>query len=74
MEVWGVLQGCECDAPISRGCCLKVKEIRNIEASVLQRLLNISRERNEDFNLILIRYASERLLYRLASGAVVVAR
>jgi len=37
----------------------------NLEASVHQRLLNISRERNEDFNLILTRYTVERLLYRL---------
>ena len=37
----------------------------NIAASVRQRLLNLSRERGEDFNLILTRYAVERLLYRL---------
>lgn len=37
----------------------------NLEASVHQRLLNISRERNEGFNLILTRYTVERLLYRL---------
>lgn len=38
---------------------------RNLEASVHQRLLNLSRERKEDFNLILTRYTVERLLYRL---------
>jgi len=38
----------------------------NIPASVRQRLLNLSRERGEDFNLILTRYAVERLLYRLS--------
>ncbi len=37
----------------------------NLEASVRQRLLNLSRERKEDFNLILTRYTIERLLYRL---------
>lgn len=38
----------------------------NIPASVRQRLLNLSRERGEDFNLILTRYAVERFLYRLS--------
>jgi hypothetical protein len=33
---------------------------------VRQRLLNLSRERGEDFNFTLTRYANERLLYRLA--------
>lgn len=34
--------------------------------SVRQRLLNLSRQRQEDFQLTLIRYALERLLYRLS--------
>jgi hypothetical protein len=39
-------------------------------ASIHARLLNRARERREDFNLILSRYAVERLLYRLSiSGA-----
>ena len=38
----------------------------NLEASVRRRLLNISRERSEDFNLVLTRYATERFLYRLS--------
>ena len=38
---------------------------KNLEASVHQRLLNLSKDRNEDFNLILTRYTVERLLYRL---------
>ena len=39
-------------------------------ASVHARLLNRARERREDFNLLLSRYAVERLLYRLSiSGA-----
>jgi len=37
----------------------------NLAASVRQRLLNISRQQQEDFNLLLSRYAIERLLYRL---------
>ena len=44
------------------------KKSENIDASVRQRLLNLSRERNEDFNLILTRYAVERFLYRLSQS------
>ena len=39
--------------------------IKNMEASVKQRLLNLSREKNEDFNFLLGRYALERFLFRL---------
>jgi len=42
------------------------KNSENLDVSVHQRLLNLSRERNEDFNLILTRYAVERFLYRLS--------
>ena len=42
---------------------------RNIAASVRQRLLNRARERSEDFNYLLTRYANERLLFRLAESA-----
>ena len=38
----------------------------NLEISVLARLKNLSRERNEDYQLILTRYAIERFLYRLS--------
>jgi predicted nucleotidyltransferase component of viral defense system len=41
---------------------------RNLPASVRQRLLNLSREKKEPFDLILSRYAIERLLYRLANS------
>ncbi len=40
----------------------------NLAASVHQRLLNLSQERGEDFNLVLTRYAIERLLARLAQA------
>lgn len=40
----------------------------NIGASVRARLLHLARERGEDFQLLLTRYASERLLHRLASS------
>lgn len=41
---------------------------RNVPASVRQRLLNRARERGEDFNYLLTRYATERPLYRLAAS------
>ncbi len=37
---------------------------RNVAASVRDRLLARARERGEDFQLVLGRYAIERLLYR----------
>lgn len=39
---------------------------RNMAASVRQRLMNIARQQKEPFDLVLIRYALERLLYRLS--------
>lgn len=39
---------------------------KNISASVRQRLLNLAREQKDDFQLVLIRYGVERLLYRLS--------
>ena len=42
--------------------------VTNMAASVHQRLLNISHTRNEEFNLLLTRYAHERLLYRLVQA------
>jgi hypothetical protein len=41
------------------------REVRNVGASVRRRLLNLARERADDFRLVLTRYAIERLLYRL---------
>jgi len=38
----------------------------NIIASVRQKLINLSKERGEDPNLVFIRYAIERFLYRLS--------
>jgi len=45
------------------------KQLRDVAASVRQRLLNRSRERGEDFQLFLTHYAVERLLYRLSRSA-----
>ena len=39
---------------------------RNMPASVHQRLLNLARERHEELQSLLTRYALERLLYRLS--------
>jgi len=44
---------------------VRKRSITNVAASVRQRLLNLARERREDFGLILSQYAIERLLYRL---------
>jgi predicted nucleotidyltransferase component of viral defense system len=41
---------------------------KDIGASVRARLLRLARERGEDFQLILTRYANERLLFRLTSS------
>jgi predicted nucleotidyltransferase component of viral defense system len=41
------------------------KSLKDVAALVRQRLLNLARERGEDFGLVLVRYATERLLYRL---------
>jgi predicted nucleotidyltransferase component of viral defense system len=42
------------------------KPLKNVGASVRARLLNLSKERNEPFDLLLTHYALERLLYRLS--------
>jgi hypothetical protein len=42
------------------------KPAKNMGASVRTRLLRLAKERGEDFQLVLTRYANERLLYRLA--------
>ncbi len=41
---------------------------RNTGASVRQRLLNLSKEKSEAFDLVLTRYALERLLYRIGQS------
>jgi hypothetical protein len=42
---------------------------RNVPASVRQRLLNLARQRGEDFNFLLTLYGLERLLYRLGQSS-----
>jgi predicted nucleotidyltransferase component of viral defense system len=42
----------------------------NLPASVHQRLLNIARREGVEFEYLLVRYANERLLYRLSQSSV----
>ncbi len=42
--------------------------LKNVAASVHARLLNVARRKQEDFNLLLIRHALERFLYRLSQS------
>ncbi|MBE9249657.1 nucleotidyl transferase AbiEii/AbiGii toxin family protein [Dolichospermum sp. LEGE 00240] len=44
------------------------KKLINIAASIRSRLLNLSKERREDYNYLLILYLGERLLYRLSKS------
>lgn len=41
---------------------------KNVPASIRQRLLNLARERNDDFRLILTKYGLERILFRLSKS------
>lgn len=42
--------------------------IKDVPASIRQRLLNLARESGQEFNLLLIRYGIERFLYRLSQS------
>jgi predicted nucleotidyltransferase component of viral defense system len=46
----------------------KPRQPTGLEASVRQRLANFARDRREDFQFVLTRYALERLLYRLGQS------
>jgi Nucleotidyl transferase AbiEii toxin, Type IV TA system len=47
---------------------VKARPPRDLVASVRQRLLNLAKERGEDFNFVLLRYGLERLLFRLGES------
>lgn len=47
---------------------MKETSTRSIDTSVRVRLQRLAREQGEDFQLMLTRYANERLLFRLASS------
>ena len=42
--------------------------VKNVAASIKQRLLNLSRERKETFDSVLKVYLIQRLLYRLGAS------
>jgi hypothetical protein len=42
------------------------KQVKNAGASVKAQLRQLARRRGDDYQLLLLRYANERLLYRLA--------
>lgn len=46
----------------------KKDELKNVAASVRDRLKKIADKSGEDFNGLLIRYAIERLLFRLSKS------
>ncbi len=47
---------------------MTVKKIKNMAMSVKQRLLNIAKQQNEEFQYILERYVLERFLFRLSQS------
>jgi hypothetical protein len=69
-ELWHYTQICRVVnvIPLPGGARLKQTPSANVTASVHRRLLDLGQERGEDFNLILTRYAIERLLARLAQA------
>jgi predicted nucleotidyltransferase component of viral defense system len=48
---------------------VKSKPPRDRAASVRQRLLNLAKERGDEFNFVLLRYGLERLLFRLGQSS-----
>lgn len=47
---------------------MKEGDPRNLAASIHRRLLNVARQRGDDFQIVLTHYAIERLLYRLSQS------
>lgn len=45
------------------------KPLKNVGTSVRTKLLQIAKQRGDDFQLVLLRYVNERLLYRLATSS-----
>lgn len=45
------------------------KPLKNVGSSVRTKLLQLAKQRGDDFQLVLLRYVNERLLYRLATSA-----
>jgi len=49
---------------------MSAKDIRNLPASVLARLFNLSQKTGDDYQVLLTKFASERFLYRLGNSAL----
>lgn len=62
------MPGCQRHAPLYGVSGLSKEIPTNIAASVKQRLLNRARAQKEDFNLLLTKYALERVLYRISQS------
>ena len=43
-------------------------KLKNVPASIRQKLLNLAHERNQDFGLVLTKYALERILFRISKS------
>lgn len=43
-----------------------MKEVKNVEASIRARLLNLAKRTGRDFDALLLQYCQERFLYRLS--------
>jgi hypothetical protein len=43
-------------------------KLKNVPASIRQRLLNLARDRNDDFGLVLTKHGLERTLFRLSKS------
>lgn len=44
------------------------KQVSNVQASIRSKLLQLSKQQGEDYNYLLMRFASDRLLYRLSQS------
>ena len=47
---------------------MRDSKIKNLSASIRQKLLNFAQERNDDFGLLLTKYGLERMLFRLSKS------
>jgi predicted nucleotidyltransferase component of viral defense system len=50
---------------------VSTKIIKNLDVSIKNRLLDVSKKSNTDYNYIIIQYAQERFLYRLSKSEYV---
>ncbi len=48
---------------------MSAEKPKNVAASVRQKLLNRAQQDNQEFQLILVRYALERLVHRLSRSS-----